>query len=204
MMSDPTPLLIILFHGVGSSGDDIARLGDVWQKVQPHIAYEAPNGIMPGPQNHGYAWFSIAGVTDDNRPDRIEASHIAFDAVVQSLVVKHGFTDRLDRVAFVGFSQGSMMALDAVASGRWKIAGVLAYSGRLATRPPFHVGQTRIRLIHGDADRVVSVNETIKANDSLRESGFAVETTILPNLDHSISLDGIKLGQAFLSELSQV
>ena len=203
-MSQINSLLTILLHGVGSNGANMAPLGEAWAAALPHIEYFAPDGIMTCPQGFGRAWFSIDGVTDQNRPDRIEASRTGFDALLKGILEKAGFAQRLDRVVLVGFSQGSMMALDAVVSGRWPVAGVLAYSGRLATRLPFQVGPTRIRLIHGDADPVISVDETRKADDILRESGFAVETTILPRLPHTISAEGVELGREFLADIASV
>jgi phospholipase/carboxylesterase len=37
---------------------------------------------------------------------------------------------------FVGVSQGAIVALDAVASGRWKVGALIAFSGLLATLYP--------------------------------------------------------------------
>jgi phospholipase/carboxylesterase len=200
-MLERMPLLVVLFHGVGSNGADMAPLGDAWKVNLPNLECIAPDGIMPGPQGFGRAWFSINGVTDQNRPDRIEESRLAFDEMLSHIIDKAGFGQRLDRVVLVGFSQGSMMALDAVVSGRWPVAGVLAYSGRLATRSSFQICPTRIRLIHGDADPVISVNETRTAYDILHESGFSVEATILPYLPHTISAEGVELGRKFLADL---
>ena len=203
-MSQTNSLLAILLHGVGSNGANMAPLGEAWAATSPQIEYSAPDGIMAGPQGFGRAWFSIDGVTDQNRPDRIEASRKGFDALLNDIIEKGGFAQHLDRVVLVGFSQGSMMALDAAVSGRWPVAGVLAYSGRLATRLPIQGGHTRIRLIHGDADPVISVNETRKADNILRECGFAVETTILPRLPHTISAEGVELGRDFLAGLASM
>ncbi|MDT8870818.1 hypothetical protein RAA17_05855 [Komagataeibacter rhaeticus] len=58
-----------------------------------------------------------------------------FDDTLQSCISEAGFENRLDRVVLVGFSQGSIMALDAAISGRWPVAGVAAFSGRLASPP---------------------------------------------------------------------
>ena len=202
-MSAKKPLFVILLHGVGSNGADMAPLGDAWKIKLPTIECIAPDGIMTGPQGFGRAWFSIDGVTVQNRPDRIEASRAAFDKLLGDIIDTAGFRDHLDRVVLVGFSQGSMMALDATVSGRWPVAGVLAYSGRLATRLPFKGTPTRIRLIHGDADPVISVNEAHNANDILSENGFAVETTILPRVPHTISAEGVMLGGHFLADLER-
>ena len=94
-----------------------------------------------------------------------------------------------------------MMTLDAVASGRWPVAAAIAFSGRLATNPPFTVSSTKLLLLHGDADPVVPVQETLRANEMLGAAGFDVAHQIFPHLGHSISGDGIKRAVAFLSAL---
>ena len=38
----------------------------------------------------------------------------------------------LVRIAFVGVSQGAIVALDAVASGRWKVGARVSFAGLLA------------------------------------------------------------------------
>lgn len=48
------------------------------------------------------------------------------------VVEQEGFAHGLGRVTSVGVSQGSIMALDAVASGRWKIGTLASSVGRLA------------------------------------------------------------------------
>ena len=202
-MSQASSFLVILLHGVGSNGANMLSLADAWRANFPDVQFIAPDGIMAGPQGFGRAWFSIDGVTDTNRPQRIEASRTAFDDMMKDIIAKAGFEQKLDRIVFVGFSQCTMMALDAVVSGRWPIAAVLAYSGRLATRLPYHAVKTRIRLIHGDADPVIPVNETRKADDILREIGFDVETTILPRVPHMISAEGVELGCIFLESITK-
>ena len=48
------------------------------------------------------------------------------------VIEQEGFAHGLGRVTFVGVSQGSIIALDAVASGRWKIGTLASSAGRLA------------------------------------------------------------------------
>jgi phospholipase/carboxylesterase len=115
-------------------------------------------------------------------------------------IERHGFEDRLDRVVFVGFSQGSMMLLDAVVSGRWPIAAGIAFSGRLASPPPFEPSRgTKVLLIHGASDGVVPATETVQAAATLRASGLTAESRLFPGLGHTISPEGAALAQAFIA-----
>jgi len=194
--------LIILLHGVGSLGSDIAGLADAWRASLPSAVFAAPDAPHPSSFGSGYQWFSVAGVTEENRPGRILDARTSFDATISSILDEHDFTDRLDRVAFVGFSQGTIMSLDAVASGRWPVAAVLGYSGRLASPAPLAPDRnTRVLLIHGNADRVMPVSETEAAATTLRNHGLSVETHIVDGAGHAITGEGAALGARFLADI---
>lgn len=193
--------LVILLHGVGSSGADMASLGDLWREALPATAFAAPDAPFASDMGRGRQWFSVRGVTEENRPGRVLAAREAFDATVQGIIDAHGFSGRLDRVALVGFSQGSIMALDALASGRWPVAAIVAFAGRLAAIQPLAPAtETKTLLIHGDADRIMPVGESMAAAEALGTLGVSVEVRILPGLDHRISAEGARLAADFLTE----
>jgi phospholipase/carboxylesterase len=119
--------------------------------------------------------------------------------VVSSEIEKHGLAGRLDRIAFVGFSQGAIMALDAVATGRWPVRAVVAASGRLVTAPEANEPLTKILLTHGENDPVISVQETRLAAERLRAAGFEVEAKLYPGLGHVLSAEGVETAGQFLA-----
>jgi phospholipase/carboxylesterase len=202
MPNPATDSLVILLHGVGSSGADIAGLADVLAPSLPAATFAAPNGPDPSSFGAGYQWFSVAGVTEENRPGRIVAARTAFDATINAIIAERGFADRLDRVAFVGFSQGTIMALDAIASGRWPVAGIVGFSGRLASPEPLSPSAgTAVLLVHGDADRVIPMSETQAAEATLTRLGLAVESHILDGVGHTITAEGAALAARFLARL---
>lgn len=194
--------LVILLHGVGSNGADLAPLGSNWAPRLPGVTFVSPNAPDRCDFGAGYQWFSVAGVTEENRPARIAAARPAFDAVISGIIDEHGFADRLDRVVLVGFSQGTIMSLDAVASGRWPVSAVIGFSGRLASPKPLAPARdTKILLVHGTADTVIPSWETEKAQTELSASGMPVETVIEPGLGHTISIGGADRACSFLEAL---
>lgn len=160
-MSDPSNSLVIFLHGVGASGTDLAPLADTLLPFLPTSVFASPDG----PERFdgggsGRQWFSVAGVTQANRSERVQHARAAFDRVVSSVIEKHGFAGRLDRIAFFGFSQGAIMALDAVATGRWPVRAAVAASGRLATAPEAETEHlTKILVMHGENDPVIPAQE---------------------------------------------
>jgi phospholipase/carboxylesterase len=200
-MSDPSDSLVIFLHGVGANGADLAPLADTLLPFLPASVFASPDG----PERFdgggsGRQWFSVAGVTQANRSDRVQHARAAFDRVVSSEIEKHGFAGRLDRIAFFGFSQGAIMALDAVATGRWPLRAAVAASGRLATAPEAKTEHfTKILLMHGENDPVIPAQETRLAAERLRAAGFEVEAKLYPGLGHVLSPEGVQTAGKFLA-----
>ena len=99
----------------------------------------------------------------------------ALDEFLDALLARHGLGD--DRLALVGFSQGTMMALHAALRRPRPVAAVLGYSGALV-RAERLAAETRSRppvmLVHGDADDVVPVEAMFLAAEALGGAGVPV------------------------------
>ncbi|AYD00118.1 prolyl oligopeptidase family serine peptidase [Neorhizobium sp. NCHU2750] len=197
-------LLVILLHGVGSNGADLAPLGESWKARLPNAVFVSPNAPDRSSFGAGYQWFSVAGVTEDNRAARITAARPAFDAVISEIIETNGFEGQLDRVVLVGFSQGTIMSLDAIASGRWPVAAIIGFSGRLASEHPLKPATaTKVLLVHGTSDPVIPSWETEKAETELKAAGLTVETVIEPGLGHTISMAGAERAADFLEGIAR-
>ena len=194
-----TESLIILLHGVGSNGGDLMHLGDIWREMLPGAVLAAPDAPFAFDAGVGRQWFSVAGVTAQNRGARIAAARPAFDATLRDVIDRHGFSQAPGRVALAGFSQGGIMALDALASGRWPLA-VVAFSARLATPDPLAppAGSAAL-LIHGEADRIIPARESEAAAERLDRAGVETELFLEPGLDHTISAEGVMKAADFLA-----
>ena len=196
--------LVIFLHGVGSNGDDLAPLGHHWATLLPDVIFAAPNAPERFAAGFGWQWFSLTDVTPENRPGRVRAARAAIDATLNAIVAQHGFADRWQDVVLVGFSQGSIMALDALASGRYPLAGVVAFSGRLAVEgqltPQAHVPAL---LIHGQADEVIPWQESESAATRLRAAGVPVDARFEPATGHTISGPGAMHAAAFIGQCLQ-
>ncbi len=141
-------------------------------------------------------------MTVENRPARIAAARPGFDRTISGIIESQGFAGRLDRVVFVGFSQGTIMSLDAIASGRWPIGAVVGFSGRFSSPEPLKPqGSTPVLLIHGTDDRVIAVEEGESAAVTLSALGFDVQMRIEPGLGHTISGSGASHAADFLTKI---
>ena len=202
MSSDPAPAvparaidLAIFLHGVGAAGADLAPLAEAWRR---HFGFavaapDAPEAFDLAAM--GRQWFSVAGVTAANRAERVAAAASAFDAVVDAAIARAGTT--AERTLLVGFSQGTIMALDAVARGRG-FAAVLGFSGRLARAPGGSLAGVRVGLVHGTADGVIPVGDSAQARDVLAAAGAAVSFVAVPGEGHGIGPGAEVAGRAFV------
>lgn len=189
--------LVILLHGMGGSGSDMIPVAGPWRRALPNTRFSAPDAPFPSGQG-GHQWFRVDG--QELRPDHIEFVRTAFDQLIGDVVRREGFEDALDKVALVGVSQGSVMALDAVASGRWKIGAVVTFAGLLPLRPIPTENDIAILMIHGKNDLRIPAEASKAAAGQLRAAGFDVDLEILPGVGHTISSDGAAKALAFLKK----
>lgn len=166
---------IILLHGVGSSGAAMRPLAEALA-VSQHAAF--PDGLHPFDMGAGRQWFSVKGVTETNRPDRIAEALPAFVDLLE------GLGDPRDSM-LIGFSQGAIMALHAVAAGL-PIAGVIALSGRLAGPVHPRGDWPAITLLHGTDDPVMSLEFARATEAWLKDAGAETRLTEFGGLGHAI------------------
>lgn len=193
--------LVIFLHGVGSNGDDLAPIGDYWATLLPDVAFASPDAPYPFEQGAGYQWFSLANITPENRPGRVREARAAFDSVIRDLMSQHDMAERWEKVILVGFSQGSIMALDLLASGRYPLAGVVAFSGRLAFDGPLTPQpHTPALVIHGRADTVIPASESESTAARLKAVDVPVEAVFEPQTGHTISAQGALHAAGFIAQ----
>lgn len=166
---------IVFLHGVGSSGAAMRGMADALDlSDKAHF----PDGPQPFDMGAGRQWFSVRGVTEENRPARVAA---ALPALTDMLA---GFGPTKD-IVLIGFSQGAIMALHAVAAGL-PVAGVIAVAGRLAGPVPPHQDWPPITLLHGDADSVMPPAVARATEGWLRDAGANPTLELFTGLGHSI------------------
>jgi phospholipase/carboxylesterase len=189
--------LIIFFHGIGASGAQLMPLATAWRAALPNTRFAAPDA--PFAHWRGHQWFHVEG--NPLSHENIQSARLGFDKTVSDILRKEGFGDAHHRVAFVGVSQGAIVALDAVASGRWQVKALVSYSGLL---PPMQVSTTSIEtpvlLVHGKDDRTIPSMASTMAANQLRAAGFTAELDLLPAVGHTISSGGAERGLRFLQK----
>ena len=189
--------LIIFFHGIGASSAQLKPLANSYRASLPDAWLVVPDA--PFRHQYGREWFSIQG--DPLAPDRICRARKAFDATVSEIVIREGFNQALDRVAFVGVSQGAIVSLDAVASGRWQVGSLVSFAGLLPlVTVSTESNRTPVLLVHGEDDRTIPTFASSIAAGQLSAAGFQVELELQPTVGHTISPKGADRALIFLQK----
>jgi len=194
--------IAVLLHGYGDSGQGLLSLAPFFQAQLPDTLFVAPNAPFECEINPsaGFQWFSLQEYNPQSLLKGTEEAHPILDNYLDNLVDEYGIN--ADKIALIGFSQGTMMSLYTGPRRQDKLAGILGYSGALVgggglkstSKPPIH-------LIHGDDDSVVPVAAYHHARDILQKNDFTVTGHTTPHLEHSIDEQGIESGKSFLENI---
>jgi len=180
--------LILCLHGLGASGAQIKPVADSWRRHLPNATLVTPDAPLKRSYG-GHQWFKVDGMQLD--PVRIQEARDAFDRTIGGIIRREGFDGKKGSIAFVGVSQGAIVALEAVASGRWKVGALVAFSGLLPSTTISRSGsQTPVLLVHGAEDRTIPSMASTVAAGQLRAAGYQVEIDIEPRVGQTISLNG--------------
>jgi phospholipase/carboxylesterase len=192
--------IVLLLHGYGSNGADMIGLAPHWRAALPDALFLAPNAPQRmGAWGGGYQWWGLSSLTPQALAAGAAAAAPAVDEFIDRKLAQYGLGE--DRLAIIGFSQGTMMALHVGLRRPRQVAGILGYSGMLTgaaelgrvpiTKPP-------VLLVHGSADGVVPVSALHAAERELRRLGVAVTTHVSQGLGHSVDPVGLRMGGEFV------
>lgn len=194
--------MVMLLHGLGADGRDLLSLAPLWARDLPDAVFispDAPFHCDMAPM--GYQWFSLQEWTAESILKGVQAAAPILENFIDSQLEKYGLG--ADKLALVGFSQGTMMSLYFAPRYPKKIAGVLGYSGALTGGEDLTAPHHRIpvHLIHGEADTVVPISAYRHARATLEKAGFVVTGHTTPGLMHGIDDKGLQAGASFLKLL---
>jgi phospholipase/carboxylesterase len=196
----PAEALVVLCHGYGSDGNDLIALAEPWRHLLPRAAFASPHAPERCPlAGAGYQWFPLQTFTPMETAHGVTVAAPALERFVKRELARLGLGPR--RLALVGFSQGTMMALHVGLRLSPPPAAIVGFSGALAAPPPALAAERPpVLLIHGDADDVIPVAALYAALAVLGAAGVAVRWHVASGLGHGIDQEGVDLAGRFLAE----
>ena len=198
--------LVIFLHGYGADGNDLIGLSQPLAGILPDTAFASPNAPEPcTAAPTGRQWFPIPyldGSSEIAMMEGLGRAKAALNAFMDAQMADMALA--ADRVALVGFSQGTMMSLEVGLRREAQLAGIVGFSGRLLRAEALDAeikSKPPVLLVHGDADQVVPPQSLDDATTALKAQGIAVDAHSRPGLGHGIDNEGLSLAAGFLSHV---
>lgn len=193
--------LVVLLHGYGSNGENLLDLAQMWSASMEEVEFHSPNAVEPCEAvGFGYQWFGLKDFSPFNMRQGLDKAAPVLKEYLEHLLRIHHL--KSSDLALVGFSQGTMMALEMMFHLPG-LAAIIGYSG--AFYPPVSVTPNLIKpeilLVHGTADTVVPYSLMHESNTQLQRLGVISKTHTCSGLGHSIDMEGITLGGQFLKHI---
>lgn len=192
--------LVVLCHGYGADGNDLIGLAPHWQRVMPTVAFAAPNAPEPcAGAPTGFQWFAISRMSPTEMLRGVESASGLLNAFLDAELRRLELPP--ERLALVGFSQGTMMSLHTGLKRTVKPAAIVGYSGMMPgveTLSQVPADTPPILLVHGDADQMIPADAMFVSATALGRAGAQVQWHLSLGVGHGIDPTGLELGGNFL------
>jgi len=182
---------VILLHGYGGDGKDISMLTLNWKRFLPNTIFLCPNGYEKCAINPtGYQWFDL---TKDDPQYILEQSKKA-ELKLQQFIneIKSEYNLKNSQICLSGFSQGCMMSINLGLTNIENFSCVVGFSGKIINQKDLtsrKTSSTKMFLLHGDQDVVVSPTFLLEAKDFLMRNNVEVKTKMINNCEHHIPIE---------------
>lgn len=213
ILPDTIKQAIILCHGYGSNGDDMAGLASCLSSTSPHTGFFCPNAPTPILWN-GYEWFSLSDysgapeMADKNYLNELvgrtkEATYQLIDYIEN---IKQTYALEDHNIILGGFSQGGLMALYTGLFGAHNIAGIIGCSTVpivFDNNAPISNLKRKIPILltHGTQDDVVPVRSVDITKFELQKAYITPTIQLSNGLGHGIDDVCIKKIALFIHDI---
>ncbi len=203
----PAKQLVVFLHGYGADGQDLIDIAQQWEPLLPQTAFVSPHAPDRCAMSaHGRQWFPLTMRDPDERWRGVTGAQPALDAFLDAELARHGLDD--SRLALVGFSQGTMMALHTGLRRKGAPAAILGYSGILVG-PEHLAAQATARspkgapppilLVHGDRDEVIPPDALFMSAEAFGAADIPCQWHVSAGIGHGIDGGGLMHGGLFLA-----
>ena len=196
----PVDNAVILLHGYGGDGKDISMLALNWKRFLPNTIFFCPDGYETCSINpSGYQWFDL---TKDDPKYILEQSKKAEQKLNQFInEIKDKYNIASSKICLSGFSQGCMMSINLGLTSRENYNCIVGFSGKIINQKDLEkrkISSTKMLLLHGDKDAVVSTTFLLEAKDFLIRNNIEIETEIIKDCDHHISVEASSIALNYI------
>ena len=197
---------VILLHGYGGDGNDIAPVTINWKRFLPNTIFICPDGPETCSINPtGYQWFDLNSEDEEYITKKAsEAEKILKEFIVE---IKNEFNLLNSNICLSGFSQGCMLSINVGLSDKEKFAGIIGFSGKIINRNELGnriLSKPSTLLIHGDQDEIVPPVNLLETKDFFERNKIDITTKMLKGCGHNIPVEASSLGLTFLKKIFNI
>ena len=197
---------VILLHGYGGDGKDISMLSLNWKRFLPNTIFLCPNGHEKCAINPtGYQWFDLTRDDPEYILEQSKKAEIKLKKFIQE--VKNEYNLINSDICLSGFSQGSMMSINLGITSSENYNCIVGFSGKIINQDDLSKrksSSTKMLLIHGDQDAVVSPTFLLEAKDFLIRNNIEVETKMIENCEHHIPVEASSVALNYIKNNFQI
>ena len=199
---EPIKNVIILLHGYGGDGKDVSLLTYNWKRFLKNTIFLCPNGHEKCEINpEGFQWFDLS----KNDENYILQKSLEAEKVINKFIeeVKNEYQISNKNIVLSGFSQGSMMSINVGVTSEEQFNCIVGFSGKIIDKKSLQKrlkNKSKILLIHGEQDDIVSSTFLLEAKDFFQRNKFDISTNLLKNCGHHIPIDASSLALNFIKK----
>ncbi len=178
--------VMILVHGRGASAEDILSISQYLQIDDFAL-------LAPQATNHNWYPFSFLSPPQQNEPWLSSALHLLKDVVKDA----NDSGINSDKIFFLGFSQGSCLALEFTARNAQRYGGIIAFTGGLIGDKIYSENYrgdfqfTPVFIGTSDPDPHVPLERVRATSKILKGMNAEVTLKVYKNMGHKVNQDEI-------------
>jgi len=202
----PIKSVVILLHGYGGDGKDISMLALNWKRFLPNTIFLCPNGHEKCEINPtGYQWFDLTRDDPEYILEQSKKAEIKLKQFIEE--VKNEYNLDNSQICLSGFSQGCMMSINLGLTSSENYNCIIGFSGKVINSEDLikrKTSSTKMLLVHGDKDTIVLPTFLLEAKDFLIRNDVEVETKMIKNCEHHISVEASSAALKYIKRNFQI
>ena len=191
---------VTLLHGYGGDGNDISMLTLSWKRFLPNTIFLCPNGHEKCQINPtGYQWFDLTRNDPEYVIEQSKKAEIKLKQFIEEVKNKYGLENL--QICLSGFSQGCMMSINLGLTSKENYNCIVGFSGKVINQDDLvkrKTSSTKMLLIHGDKDEVVSPTFLLEAKDFLIRNDIKIDTKLIKNCQHHIPIEASSIALNYI------
>ncbi len=193
---------VILLHGYGGDGKDISMLTLNWRRFLKNTVFLCPNGHQKCEINPvGFQWFDLSRNNEEYILEMSLYAEILLKKYIEEIKKKYQLSN--SKIILGGFSQGCMMSINVGVTTEDEFNCIVGFSGKIINVNNLQnriKNKSKILLIHGDQDEIVSSNYLLEAKDFFNRNKFDIQTNLIKNCGHHIPVEASSLALNFIKK----